>query len=144
MRNGEIRWISCTVIVEGATSGGSNSGGSGGTGNGTQGGTGNNDGNVGTGGGDDNSTGNNTPPITGKLSYAFETALVIAFGLVIEEEDIFLFRLSATVIRGDITVRIVGNVARITRESANPNFEIRFTASIDGQIIATEYVQNRL
>jgi len=131
MRSGEIRTITCTVVVEGAASGGTN------------GGAGNNDGNVGGGGGDD-SAGDTTPPITGVLSYEFETALVIAFGLVIEEEDIFLFRLSATVIRGDISVRIVGNVARITRETANPNFEIRFTATIDGHVIATEYVQNRL
>jgi len=141
MRNDEIRTITCTVVVDAVPVEVVNpkpddTKDPGDPGDDDEGG--NND----DGGGEETGTGK--APLVGKLSYVFESALSIAFGLVIEEKDVFLFKLAAVVIEGDVTVSFLGNVAEIKRHSANRNFEIKFTAIVDGEIVATEYVRNSL
>jgi len=108
MRDGEVKTITCTVVVSDATGEVANP--------------------------DCTEKGNSK--ITGILSYEFETVSTIAFSLEIAGEDISVFRLSAVVISGDIAVGIVGNMAQITYRSANSNFEIMFTATIDDEIVA--------
>jgi len=85
-----------------------------------------------------------TPPVIAELSYKFETPTSISFGLVVNQKDVPGFWLAAEIIEGDVKVGIFGNAANITHRSANPNFKIRFTATVDGEIVATKYVQNCL
>jgi len=115
MRNGEIKTITCTVIVTGEAP-------------------------TSTPGGNDDD--NDEPiQITAELVPVFEEDDEISFGLVVDGKEVFLFELAAVVIEGDIIVGIFANVATITFTSGNPNFHIRFTASIDGEVVATRYVK---
>jgi hypothetical protein len=124
MRNGEVKWISCTVIVTGETSYNGN----------TQDPVGYCD--------DDNDE--DIIPIAYEFYHKHETATTLVFFLVTGGEYDFEYTLGAVILQGEIRVGIVGNVARITFRSANPNFEVRFTATVNGDIVATKYVRNSL
>ena len=117
LQNGKIKTITCTVVVSGTATDPGN-----------------------TQDPSDDDDNDETLPITGDLLYTFETPTTIAFRLIVSEENVFLFKLHAQVMSGTITVGIIGNVARITHRSANQSFQIRFTATINGEVVATEIV----
>lgn len=135
MRSGEIKTISCTVIVQPKTvplGGGGNEGSDGGKEEGDDG--------VHDGGLDESNS------FQGNLLCKFDGKTVITFSLWIGETEVKEFWLSAKALEGDIKIiGIFGSDVEIKYLSENENFKIQVTATTEGgKIAATRTVENGL